>query len=59
MQSLEPTSLVTKKNSGKMMESVRFPDKYREEIDEILLKSIGSDKTCLIFNVLHAHSVFL
>ena len=59
MQALEPTFLVTKKNSGKMMESIRFPDKYREEIDEILLKSLGSDKTYLIFNALHAHSVFL
>ena len=59
MQALEPTFLVTKKNSGKMMESIRFPDKYREEINEILLKSIGSDKNYLIFNSLHAHSIFL
>ena len=59
MQALEPTFLVTEKNSGKMMESIRFPDKYREEINEILLKSMGSDKNYLIFNSLHAHSIFL
>ena len=58
MQSLEQTFLVTKKNSGKMMESIRFPDEYREKIDDILLKAMGSDASCAIFNILHAHSVF-
>ena len=59
MQALEPTFLVTKKNAGKMMESIRFPDEYRAKIDEILLKSMDSDENSHIFDILHAHSIFL
>lgn len=58
MQSLESTFVVTKKNSGKMMENIRFPEKYRQEIDGILLKSMGSGKTPEVFDILHSHSVF-
>jgi hypothetical protein len=58
MQQLEPSCIVKKKNSGKMMENIKFPEKYRDEINEILLRVIGSDKGKDIFDVVHAHSNF-
>lgn len=58
MQKLEPSCIVKKKNSGKMMENIKFPKKYRDEINEILLRVIGSDKGKDIFDVVHAHSNF-
>lgn len=58
MQQLESSFIVKKKNSGKMMENIKFPEKYRDEINEILLRVLCSDKGKDIFDLVHAHSNF-
>lgn len=59
MQSVENKYLAYKKNAGEMQENVKFPDKYRNQINSILLQCL--DSTCLdvsIFNIIHANAAF-
>ena len=58
MQSIEPSHISKKKNSGKMMENIKFPEKYRDEIDDILLRNIDVSDGHKVFDIIHAHSVF-
>ena len=58
MQQLEPSCIATKKNSGKIMENIKFPERCRDEINRILLGVICSDKGQDLFNIVHAHSIF-
>lgn len=58
MQKSEDKYLVYKKNAGSMQENIKFPDKYRTEINDVFLKAIGVDKNSSIFNEIHANSVF-
>ena len=57
MQSVESQYIVRKKNSGKMMESVKFPEKYRDEINDIFLSKLNQGCDHHVFDIIHAHSV--
>ena len=58
MQSIESSHIVRKKNSGKMMENIRFPDEYRTKIDNILLlQGLGVKCDGHDFDLIHAHSI--
>lgn len=57
MQGIEGQNIVRKKNSGKMMENVKFPDEYRTKIDNILLLQLGVECDGHGFDIIHAHSV--
>lgn len=59
MQSVEEEYLSYKKNAGEMQENIKFPEKYRKQINEILLKVIGKETISAdIFNVIHSNSAF-
>lgn len=58
MQKSEDKYLVYKKNAGSLQENIKFPDKYRTEINDIFLKTIGANKDSSIFNEIHSNSVF-
>lgn len=51
MQEHEEAYLSYKKNTGKLQENIKFPDKYRKQINEILLKSLGFDNTDIFYKV--------
>lgn len=57
MQSIEASHISKKKNSGKIMESVKFPDEYRTKINNILLLELGAKYDGHDFDLVHAHSV--
>lgn len=57
MQGIEGQNIVRKKNSGKMMESVKFPDEYRTKINNILLLELGVECDGHEFDIIHAHSL--
>ena len=59
MQSVEEEYLSYKKNAGEMQENIKFPERYRKQINEILLKVIGKETISAdIFNVIHSNSAF-
>jgi hypothetical protein len=58
MQAIEKDNITRKKNSGKMMENIKFPEKYRDEINDILLKQLNMDCDHHVFDIVHAHSVY-
>lgn len=51
MQEHEDAYLSYKKNTGKLQENIKFPDKYRKQINKILLKSLGFDNTDIFYKV--------
>ena len=57
MQALEQSHIVRKKNSGKMMENIRFPKDYRTKINNLLLLELGVKCDGHDFDLIHAHSV--
>lgn len=57
MQGIEGQNIVRKKNSGKMMESVKFPEEYQRKIDNILLLQLGVECDGHEFDIIHAHSL--
>ena len=57
MQSMEASHISKKKNSGKMMETIKFPDEYRTKINNILLLQLGVECDGHEFDILHAHSL--
>lgn len=59
MQKIEPDCLVYKKNAGNMQENIKFPDKYRTEINNIFLKTLGIDKSSEIFDKVHSNTAFV
>ena len=59
MQSVEHKYLSYKKNAGVMQENIKFPDKYRKEINRILLDCLGISSISVdIFDIIHANSAF-
>ena len=57
MQAVESKNISRKKNSGKMMENIKFPEKYRDEINDILLGELNAKYDHHVFDIVHAHSV--
>lgn len=58
MQASEKNYLSYKKNAGEMQENIKFPAKYREEIDDIFLKAIGAEYKSDVFDIVHSNKVF-
>ena len=57
MRSMEAKHIVMKKNAGKMMESIKFPDEFRIKINNLLLMQLGIKCDGHDFDLIHAHSV--
>ena len=59
MISLEEKYLVYKMNASKMQENVKFPKEYRNEINNIFLKTLGIEKNSNILNKIHSSTIFI
>lgn len=59
MISLEQEYISTKVNSGAAQENIKFPEKYRNKINNKILKIIGCNQTYKIFNKVHANKFFI
>ena len=53
----EEDYLVYKKNAGKLQENIKFPDKYRKQINQIFFKALGLDEEGSILEVIHLNTV--
>ena len=58
MQENETKYLVYKMNAGKKQENIKFPVKYRNEINKIFLDVLEIDEDIKIFNKIHSSSLF-
>lgn len=57
MMENERKFLSYKKNAGRVQETTKFPKRYRDELNEILLKGIGSNLPASAFDAIHANSI--
>lgn len=58
MQSKEKDYLVYKVNAGKQQENIKFPKKYRNEINKLFFDVLGIDENINILNKIHSSSLF-
>lgn len=58
MKFLERTFIRYKNNAGRKQENIKFPEKYREEINQQLLSMLGSNVYFDIFNKIHSNKFF-
>lgn len=59
MIKIEKECIVTKLNAGTLQENIKFPSKYRDQINDRLLKILGFDKlNSNNFDVVHKNSFF-
>lgn len=58
MQRSETQYLTYKKNASKMQENVKFPERYRKQIDEIYLHVLDEKYTPDMFDCIHANTAF-
>lgn len=58
MKKNETNCMVTKLNSGSKQENIKFPSKYREKINQRLLKILGCSENYKLLNRLHMNNVF-
>ena len=56
MKSIEEKSLSYKKNAGKMQENIKFPTKYRVEINNIMLETLGFTCDSSVFDIIHSNT---
>ena len=54
----ESKYIITKVNAGVPQENIKFPEKYREEINDRILKLLGSDLDGKAFKKVHSNSYF-
>ena len=54
----ESKYIITKVNAGVPQENIKFPQKYREEINDRILKLLGSDLDGKAFKKVHSNSYF-
>ena len=59
MISLEQEYISTKVNAGVAQENIKFPEKYRNKINNKILKIIGCNQTYKIFDKVHANKFFI
>lgn len=57
MQSKEAEYLTYKKNASEMQESVKFPEKYRQRINEIFYKNLDNENKHLL-DIIHKNKFF-
>ena len=58
MQRKEKEYLVYKVNAGKKQENIKFPKKYRNEINRLFFDVLGIDENINILNKIHSSSLF-
>jgi hypothetical protein len=58
MIAAEESHLVYKMNAGRPQENVKFPASYRERLDSVLLRAIGSSASPRDFDWIRLHSLF-
>lgn len=58
MQSKEQKYLVYKMNAGRQQENIKFPIKYRNEINKIFFEALEFDDDIDILNKVHSSSLF-
>ncbi|MBE6782079.1 MAG: N-6 DNA methylase [Ruminococcaceae bacterium] len=54
----ESDFVITKMNAGSIQQNIKFPESYRMEINNRILKILGIDSNAEIFNVIHANKFF-
>lgn len=54
----EENYIITKMNAGSVQENIKFPEEYREAINERLLSVLGFDLDGSVFNKVHANCFF-
>lgn len=54
----EESYTITKLNAGKVQENIKFPKKYRDKINAILLKALSCSQLPESFNEVHKNSFF-
>lgn len=59
MKTNESKYIITKVNAGVKQENIKFPEGYRNKINDRILKILGCDKNSKIFNALHANIFFI
>ena len=50
--------IITKANAGAVQENIKFPDNYRQAINERIIKILGSDTNKDLFDLVHANKFF-
>lgn len=58
MEADEKNYLSYKKNAGKMQENVKFPKKYRDELNRLFLDELGIDMDEKVFDIIHSPKLF-
>ncbi|MCH5167086.1 MAG: N-6 DNA methylase [Erysipelotrichales bacterium] len=58
MQSKEKDYLVYKVNAGKKQENIKFPKKYRDEINKLFFEILNIHEDISILNKIHSSSLF-
>ena len=58
MQSKEKEYLVYKVNAGKKQENIKFPKKYRNEINKLFFDVLEIDENISVLNKIHSSSLF-
>ena len=58
MQSQEREYLVYKVNAGKKQENIKFPKKYRNEINKLFFEVLGINENVNILSKIHSSSLF-
>lgn len=53
--SMESSNFIIHKNNVGIQENVKFPKEYRNEINSRMLKIIGSDSDCSLFDYIHSN----
>lgn len=58
MSSRENDFTITKVNAGVAQENIKFPEEYRDKINNRLLKILNSEFDSSIFDKVHANSYY-
>lgn len=58
MRTKEEEYLSYKKNAGELQENIKFPDLYRQKINNVLLLALNIKEDSNIFNPIHSNHIF-
>jgi hypothetical protein len=58
MSEAEKNYIITKMNAGVAQENVKFPESYRQKINERVLKILGCSTNAEFFEKVHANKYF-
>ena len=55
MSEKESQFVITKANAGAVQENIKFPDEYRNKINERIIKILGRNDDVSLFNLVHSN----